>query len=454
MPEEQKTITDMNNLIWFGNNLRVGDNLSLSKACKGSKVIALFFLDPRWREKGDFGFQKMGGHRARFLLETLSDLKDSLQALNISLLVYPSRPEEVIPRVIAKYGIGQIFLQKEWTRDETRVFKAVKARIPKEIHWESDYDQFLYHPDDLPYEDFSGIPDIFTPFRKKCEKEVRVRPCLESPEALPVDNLLPENTTIPTLEELGYPSFETDPRTAFPFKGGEKAALSRIRQYFWETRKLASYKKTRNGMVGADYSSKLSAWMANGSISARTIYREVKKFEKEVLKNQDTYWLIFELVWRDFFKYASLKYGPAIFGIGGIKNKQASWGLDGQVLQEWMSGSTPQPFINAHMKELALTGWMSNRGRQNVASYWARELGQDWRIGAAYFENQLLDYDVHSNWGNWMYNSGVGNDPRDRKFNSKSQAERYDPHGKFQQLWLQPSFFDSPPPLPDYSLPL
>ena len=89
------------------------------------------------------------------------------------------------------------------------------------------------------------------------------------------------------------------------------------------------------------------------------------------------------------------------------------------------------------MKEIAATGFMSNRGRQNVASYFAKEMKQDWRVGASYFESMLIDYDVHSNWGNWMYNSGVGNDPRDRKFNIESQAERYDRDKKYRDLWLK-----------------
>ncbi|MEL0186501.1 MAG: FAD-binding domain-containing protein, partial [Flavobacteriaceae bacterium] len=97
----------------------------------------------------------------------------------------------------------------------------------------------------------------------------------------------------------------------------------------------------------------------------------------------------------------------------------------------------PEPFVNANMLELKHTGWMSNRGRQNVASYLSKENNIDWRWGAKYFESKLIDYDVHSNYGNWMYVSGVGNDPRDRKFNIKFQAERYDPNNKFQNLWLQ-----------------
>ena len=94
------------------------------------------------------------------------------------------------------------------------------------------------------------------------------------------------------------------------------------------------------------------------------------------------------------------------------------------------------------MIELSKTGWMSNRGRQNVASYFSKNLLMDWRIGAAYFESQLIDYDVHSNYGNWMYVSGVGNDPRDRKFDIRFQASRYDSHGKFQKLWNQKTLFE------------
>ncbi|TCP25914.1 DNA photolyase-like FAD binding protein [Tenacibaculum skagerrakense] len=93
------------------------------------------------------------------------------------------------------------------------------------------------------------------------------------------------------------------------------------------------------------------------------------------------------------------------------------------------------------MIELKETGWMSNRGRQNVASYFAKELQLDWRIGASYFESMLIDYDVHSNYGNWKYVSGVGNDPRDRKFNIQLQADRYDKNGNYQRTWLQTTLF-------------
>ena len=89
------------------------------------------------------------------------------------------------------------------------------------------------------------------------------------------------------------------------------------------------------------------------------------------------------------------------------------------------------------MIELGKTGWMSNRGRQNVASYLIHDLGQDWLAGAKHFEELLIDYDACSNYGNWMYLAGVGNDPRpNRAFNLEKQAEYYDSDEKFRTLWL------------------
>ena len=241
---------------------------------------------------------------------------------------------------------------------------------------------------------------------------------------------------------MGFDDFQNHAKSAFPFKGGETNALQRLQNYFFETKKLGVYKKTRNGLIGADFSSKFSPWLANGSLSAKTIYWEIKRFETDYFKNESTYCLIFELMWRDYFKYISLKHQNDIFKIGGIYQKEYNWNKDEKTIQNWIEGTTNEPFVNANMIELKKTGWMSNRGRQNVASYFSKNLELDWRIGASYFESMLIDYDVHSNYGNWMYASGVGNDPRDRKFNIKLQAERYDDTGKYQSMWLQNNSFE------------
>lgn len=427
----------MNNLVWFRNDLRTQDNISLFQACeKYGKTIGVYCIDPRQFEMTKYGFKKTEKFRVKFLLETLRELKNNLENLNIALFVFFEKPNIAIPKLVEEQQITSVFLQKEWTSEEVEVNQKVIEQLPN-CQFIETYDQFLFHPDDIPYQDFIKIPEVFTEFRKKCEKESKIQKCVEI-GTQPIENLVPTSPILPTLEDLGFESFKTNKNTAFPFRGGENQALKRLENYFFETENLSQYKKTRNGLIGESYSSKFSPWLANGSISAKTIYWEIQNYEKEICKNEDTYWLVFELIWRDYFKYISLKHGNNIFKLDGILRNKYDWKTNQKAFREWAFGNTREPFVNANMIELLKTGFMSNRGRQNVASFWAKEWEQDWRIGAAYFESMLIDYDVHSNYGNWIYNAGVGNDPRDRKFNIKRQAEMYDADGKYQKLWLNP----------------
>ncbi|MDB2658018.1 DASH family cryptochrome [Flavobacteriaceae bacterium] len=437
---DKTEIKNTTGLVWFGNDLRIHDNDVLSLAVKNhSKVIGIYIIDPSLFEENEFGFKKMDVFRAQFLLESLHDLKHQLFTKNISLLVFLDKPEIKLKTICDSYQIDAIYKQKEWTHEENISKIKVQKSIHNTIQIIEVYNQFLYHPEDVNVK-IENIPQVFSNLRKKLEKYVAIRATTEV-QKLNSTNIINTTNHIPTLNELGFKLFEKDKKTAFPFHGGESESLKRLHNYFFETKKLGFYKKTRNGLIGTDYSSKFSPWLANGSLSARTIYWNVKKFEKDEIKNQSTYWLIFELIWRDYFKYISLKHGNNIFKIGGILNKNYSWSSNRKIIQNWINGETKDDFVNANMIELKRTGWMSNRGRQNVASYFAKELTLDWRIGAAYFESILLDYDVHSNFGNWMYVSGVGNDPRDRKFNTQLQAERYDPAHLFRNRWLQQTLF-------------
>ena len=147
--------------------------------------------------------------------------------------------------------------------------------------------------------------------------------------------------------------------------------------------------------------------------------------------------MIFELLWRDFFQFQYLKHHNYWFSYGGLQ--QNDWQpprLNSDACLAWANGETSNDFINANMIELKKTGYMSNRGRQNAASYLIHDLGQDWRYGAAVFEHYLMDYDMASNIGNWMYIAGVGNSTQLRVFNVNSQQERYDKSLIFTNHWL------------------
>ena len=421
------------NLVWFRSNLRVEDNTSLSKAIKdSSRVIGYINIDPTIFELSDYGFKKTEKFRTKFLLESIQDLKKQLNGINISLIITNQDFETSINSIIEKYNIRSIYMQKEWTRDEL----AEEKQIPKHINLIKDFDQFLYSPESVK-EVYENIPRGFSNFRKKCEKYLNIEYPLQIPKPLDKKNNIDDVYSIPTLNDLGFEEFRVHKNSVFKFLGGETSAKERVYEYFFETKRISKYKLTRNGLLGKDYSSKLSSWLANGSISVRYVYMQIKKYEEEIEKNESTYWLFFELIWRDFFKYVSMQHKDKFFSKSGIYGDSKDWSNNKELINRWINGETNEPFVNANMKELSQTGFMSNRGRQNVANYLTKELKIDWRIGAEYFESLLIDYDVHSNYGNWLYNAGIGNDSMPfRKFNPKLQSERYDPNKEYEKLWL------------------
>jgi len=141
-------------------------------------------------------------------------------------------------------------------------------------------------------------------------------------------------------------------------------------------------------------STKLSPFLAQGSISARRVHDEVRRYEAERTTNRSTYWVIFELLWRDFFRFTADQRGNALFRPEGLRGERRAWRHDRELLERWIDGRTGDPFVDANMRELAATGYMSNRGRQNVASQLAHDLGVDWTWGAEWFGSVLIDYDV------------------------------------------------------------
>ena len=427
-----------NALVWFKTDLRIEDNETLVKAiAQSEKVIPVYCFDDSHFETTVYGFKKTGSFRTQFLLESLENLDAKLRTLGSGLRIVMGKPEVEIPKLVQEYKAQKVFAKREVAFEEKQTENKVQTELFK-LRCELDTysTSTLYHAEDLPFS-IKDIPDVFTNFRKKTEKDAEIRPPFEAPTKINSPEISPFE--LPTFEALGLAKTTIDSRAVLQFKGGETEAIKRLQHYFYDTQCLSTYKETRNGMVGADYSSKFSAWLALGCISARYIYAEIRKYEKQFGANDSTYWLVFELLWRDFFRFMFKKYQTKFFLYEGIKSEKVnSKSLNEKLLNQWINGTTPSDFINANMLELQQTGFMSNRGRQNVASYFCNELNMDWRLGAAYFEEQLIDYDVCSNWGNWAYLAGVGNDPRGhRYFNIEKQAADYDKKKLFRNLWLK-----------------
>ena len=437
-------------LVWFRDDLRVTDNPTLSDAvASADSVLPVYVCDPRDWGETRYGSAKIGSHRARFRMEALSDLREQLRELGGELVVRTGNTATVLSELATEYDVTAVYTQTKPATEELERETSVRESLLDSVGFERRWTHTLYHLSDLPTPS-DRIHDTFTPWRKEVERESQIRDPLSAPEHIDTPDIdagkVPAGDAgeisagdageIPSIDSLGLDAPETDDRAVCEFRGGERPGQQRLREYFWEGDHLREYKGTRNGMLGADYSSKFSPWLAAGCLSPRWIHREVKQYEKERISNQDTYWLVFELCWRDFFQFQFLKHGGRFFTRTGIRDVEKDWVENPEAFSRWTQGETGVPFVDANMRELNRTGYMSNRGRQNAASFLTDALGIDWRLGAAYFEQQLVDYDVCSNWGNWAYQAGVGNDSRDNYFNVLSQADRYDSDAAYVKTWL------------------
>ncbi|WP_008318514.1 DASH family cryptochrome [Leptolyngbya sp. PCC 6406] len=425
-------------LLWLRNDLRLHDHAPLQAALKtGAQVIPVYCLDPRQFGQTDFGFPKTGAFRAQFLLEALADLRQSLRRLGGDLVVRQGFPEQVLPALAREVKCDRVYWHREVTPEETTVESALTRTLATQgVAVQHFWGATLYHPDDLPFP-LEQLPDIFTQFRKRVERDSRVStPSPPPTQLLPLPQGL-EPGSLSSLQNLGLQPPIRDDRATLVFTGGETAGLARLHHYFWAADCLKTYKETRNGLLGADYSSKFSPWLALGCLSPRYIHSAVQDYETQRVKNDSTYWLVFELLWRDYFRFVCTRYRDSVFYPSGIQGISVPWRQDWPRFEAWCQGMTGYPFVDANMRELAATGFMSNRGRQNVASSLTKNLGIDWRMGAEWFESLLIDYDVCSNWGNWNYTAGVGNDARGfRYFNIPKQAQDYDPQGRYVKHWI------------------
>lgn len=439
-------------LLWYRQDLRIHDHPALQAALqKGEKVLAVYVISPLWNAATYVGgFPRLGPYRAHFLWEALTDLRKQWESRGGNLLIVRGKAEDCIPALCKTHNIQDVYCSTLYGTEELTEEGAVEAALMKQgAYLHSLEGHTLYSKEHLPFH-LAKLPDIFTEFRKSVERYAQVADCLATPDQLPSAEI-EDWGTMPNLRELvgqghnsqyfptseEWKSTQAATKRVLKFKGGETAGLERLKHYLWDTDLIANYKVTRNGLLGGDYSSKFSAWLAMGCLSPRMIYQEVKRYEKHRIANDSTYWLVFELLWRDYFQFVAKKYGSSLYQPGGIKGQGYRHRPNPDLLHRWIMGQTGVPFVDANMRELRLTGFMSNRGRQNVASYWVKDLKQDWRLAAAWFESCLLDYDPCANYGNWNYVAGIGNDPReDRYFNIQKQARQYDPEAKYITRWL------------------
>lgn len=426
-------------VVWFRKDLRLHDNEALTLAMEHSEeIVPVYVFNPEELiGKTPYGFQKTGPHRAQFLLESVEYLRQAFQKRGIDLVVRSGKPEEEIFELAKEIGASYVYANMERTQDEVEVQNSLEQNL-----WSVGLEisffrgKMLYYTQDLPFP-ISHSPDTFSSFRKEVERFVPVREPLPTPEAFTPWSTAIEVGELPTLSDLGHQAVEQDPRAEVHFEGGEAAALARVQVYFGEELHLNHFNDTRYELEGAFRSSHFSPWLAAGCLSPKYVYAELMAYKKKYRSKKAVQAFLQELLWRDYYRLMGKKYGHTIFEEGGIRGQESKDLVeDWAVFDAWKNGETATPLINACMLQLQNTGFLSQKGRQLVSSYLVNDLGVHWRMGAAYFQHILIDYDVCSNWLNWNIVGGVGPDPREDRFvNIENQTKRFDSKGEYTRLW-------------------
>jgi deoxyribodipyrimidine photo-lyase len=448
-------------IYWFRlGDLRLLDNQALTRACllaKGTKsepidgaLLPIFCFDDQIfgaRAVSAWGNLKCGPKRAQFIIESVTDLRQSLHThLQTPLLVASGEPARMVDQILTQlksynqnettkaYTDVQIVCQDETAPQEREAVSSVSSILRRHIT-NGDLDaesnvtavwgSFLHAGKSMPYPNTrAGMPDLFSRFKADVQKKYKLpQAVLPIPQSIPIrlpPNILDSSmaTYMPTLRDLSYTPDQMahaerreTARGALDFLGGETAALARVKNYIARQCALQDFCDTRNGLIGASYSSKLSPWLAHGCVSPRTVALEAKHYVSTRRQPKGTYIYTVCLVQRDFCRYYAAKHGKRIFYRHGPqlqkrlarnKTKLVSTPLETEtatrLFDAWTTGQTGYPFIDACMRELHATGYLSMRGRLNVASFLIFDLDLDWRRGADWFQSQLLDYDVSLNW--------------------------------------------------------
>ncbi|MBY5991725.1 DASH family cryptochrome [Ferrimonas balearica] len=410
-------------LFWFRQDLRLDDNPALLEAADGSdELLCLYCIDPAWFRPGRYQSRPVGARPWRFIRESLEDLAVALRGLGQQLVIRQGDPLSVIPTLLTRHGIERVVCTAPIGWQERQQWLALQTRHP-EVRFEALQSFTLYELDRLPFA-LKDLPKTFSQFRKRVG-HIPLRPRFPAARQLPP----------PPLDMASDPLPQARAPLNRDFQGGASAALVHLQHYFAGDA-ASRYKLTRNALDDWSSSTKFSPWLAQGCLSPRQVLSALDRYERHAGANESTDWIRFELLWREYFQWYALAHGVRLFAFTGVQRVRRPTAFYPERFARWTQGHTPYPIINAAMHQLDATGFLSNRARQLVASAFVHELGLDWRYGAAYFQERLLDHDVASNWGNWQYLAGVGADPRGwRRFDLARQSELYDPEGEYVTRW-------------------
>ncbi len=411
------------NIFWFRRDLRLQDNAALYHALKSDHtVVPIFIFDTNILNE----LEDKNDRRVAFIHIALQELQQQLITIGSSLEVYHSTPLEVYKQLLAKYKIEKVFTNHDYEPyavEREILINDLLSNSGASLHTYKD--QVIFEKNEVIKDD--GTPyTVFTPYSKKWKAELKAFHLKAYPTGKYFSNFFKQPAqNIPSLQSIGFVGEET--LSNFPSKELDKELVKKYQQQ----RDFPAIKGT----------SKLGLHFRFGTISIRDIARRGMVLSETYLN---------ELIWRDFYQMI-LWYFPQVGKGKAFKPAYDTieWRIDNGEFDLWCKGQTGYPIVDAGMRELNATGFMHNRVRMIVASFLAKHLLLDWRLGEVYFAQKLLDFDLAANNGGWQWAAGSGCDaaPYFRIFNPYLQTQKFDPQLIYIKKWV-PEFQEFTYPLP------
>jgi deoxyribodipyrimidine photo-lyase len=424
----------MKSLVWFRSDIRMDDNPALREACANySEVHAIYLYSPK-----QLNAHNESNVKIDFLIQNLTILNNNLNKFNIPLTVLESdgfdNDSLLIKDISIERQIDKVFWNNQIGEDEqARDRKTIEFLSKINIEHESFFDQVVYEPGTLKTGQ-GGPYSVFTPFKRKWIEnfdmdflDINFKYEVKKPSKISSN-----------IESFNFQFIQNHTVDMNQWRPGEDEAAARLNNFL--KNKIIDYSKNRNDPI-IDGTSRISPYLALGIISSKRCILEALKlnnFEFNSGHTGITKW-IDEIVWREFYKNIMFCFPKVSKGQPFQDySKLIKWRYVESEFNAWKEGMTGFPIVDAAMRQLQNEGWMHNRLRMVVAMFFTKNMLHDWRLGEAYFMQNLIDGDFASNNGGWQWSSSTGTDaaPYFRIFNPITQSTNFDKEGLFIKKYI------------------
>ncbi len=416
-----------NAVIIFRKDFRIQNNHALAKACEAEKVLPVFIYD---QEMFDIPVA-MGENQKWWMHKSLTALSEQFANHGEKIFFFKGPWLEIIKKICSKIEVQSIFVNETFEPSwQSKDVELKRFCDQNQIEFESCSGYLMVKPEKV-LNSSSNPFSLYTPFWRNAQADLDLETVAVNLDKIDFYKKSPDVSTQVEIDDLVETTKDFSELEKV-WEPGEKAAMKRLKKFI--SSQLSSYEIDRD-FAAIDGTSLMSPHLHFGEITPAQI---VEKIRENFKSNSSSQKYISELGWREF-SYYLLHYHPAL-SRKGLKPlfKDFEWRHSKKDLQAWQNGQTGFPIIDAAMRQLNTIGWMHNRMRMVVASFLIKNLHIDWRVGAEYFYQNLVDADWANNYASWQWVAGCGTDatPYFRVFNPYLQAKKFDPDAKYIKTWV------------------